>query len=339
MQALRKAEPDCLELKPIPGLCQFVMLALALFAPVFAYAQPPVVPPDAVEQFHRVVGSRIEAMTVLGGDIGAVGGFYTFRGGSNADVNITKIGGGGMVASPRPLGVGDFKWAPVLQGNLGYALIGNNFTKGYLQGNSNNYTVYVVQAGGGARFFFTDSFSLAPAFSGILGHIINEFIPSNANGDWVKENTKGTYVDWNTDTWSIVPSLDLRYTHQFRGVNFEFRSRYSFFHTESFESSSVEVDVVGDSSTWENKLNLDVPLGWMLFKRELHTGGFFSVNELFGDIADGMNENRIYTVNGRFVLDVLGKIYKTRWVGVGSSFFWGEHFSGWSAGVDLRLQF
>ena len=73
-------------------------------------------------------------MTVLGGDIGAVGGFYTFRGGSNADVNITKIGGGGMVASPRPLGLGDLKWAPVLQGNIGYALIGNNFTTGYLQG-------------------------------------------------------------------------------------------------------------------------------------------------------------------------------------------------------------
>ena len=61
-------------------------------------------------------------------------------------------------------------------------------------------------------------------------------------------------------------------------------------------------------------------LGLMLFKRELHTGGFFSITELFGNAADGMSENRIYTVNGRLVLDLLGKIYKTRWVSVGSSF-------------------
>jgi hypothetical protein len=66
--------------KTIPGLCGLVMLVLLVFVPNFAYAEPPVVPPDAVEQFRYVIGSRIEAMTVLGGDIGAAGSYYAFHG-------------------------------------------------------------------------------------------------------------------------------------------------------------------------------------------------------------------------------------------------------------------
>jgi len=48
----------------------------------------------------------------------------------------------------------------------------------------------------------------------------------------------------------------------------------------------------------ENKLDVGVPLGWKLFDQELHTGGFFSRTELFGNAAEGLNENHIYTVNG-----------------------------------------
>jgi len=82
-----------------------------------------------------------------------------------------------------------------------------------------------------------------------------------------------------------------------------------------------------------------VPLGWKLFDRELHTGGFFSRTELFGNAAEGLNENHIYTVNGRFVMDLLGKVWKVRWLGLGASYFFGDHFDGWSAGLDLRFQF
>jgi hypothetical protein len=39
------------------------------------------------------------------------------------------------------------------------------------------------------------------------------------------------------------------------------------------------------------------------------------------------------------VLDLLGKVWKVRWLGIGYSYFWGDHFNGWSVGVDLRLKF
>jgi hypothetical protein len=313
--------------------------AVLIGAAAPAFAQLPVVPPAAVEQFQHVIGSRVEAVTILGGDYGAAGGIYTFRGGEVANLSVAKVGGGGIVAEPRPLGESGLSWAPVVQGNLGHISAQNEFATGYLQGNKSVYDVLAVQGGGGVRFFFTDHFSVAPTVSGIYGHTENEFKPRNAVGDAVKTAASGTYVDWQMDTWSVQPSLELNYDFQWRRTTFEFGSRYNYFHTESFNSSSSVVGVNGDSHTWENKLDVDVPLGWKLFDRELHTGGFFSRTELFGNAAEGLNENHIYTINGRFVMDLLGKVWKVRWLGVGCSYFWGDHFGGWSAGLDMRFKF
>ena len=316
----------------------FAMLTLFAFNPIALPAQS-VVPPEAIAQFQHVIGSRVEAVTILGGDYGAAGGIYTFRGGEVANLSVIKVGGGGIVAEPRPLGESGLSWAPVLQGNLGHISAQNEFATGYLQGNKSVYDVLAVQGGGGARLYFTDHFSLAPTVSGIYGHTENEFKPQNAVGDYVKSAASGTYVDWDLDTWSVQPSLELNYDFQWRRIAFEFGSRYNFFHTESFNSSSSVVGVNGDSHTWENKLDADVPLGWKLYDRELHAGGFISRTELFGNAAEGLNEKHIYTVNGRFVMDLLGKVWKVRWFGIGCSYFWGDHFGGWSAGVDMRFKF
>jgi hypothetical protein len=97
--------------------------------------------------------------------------------------------------------------------------------------------------------------------------------------------------------------------------------------------------VEGNSQTWENRLDVDIPTGWHPFKREFHTGGYFSRTELFGDISDGMNEDAINKINARAVLDFNGVIWKVRWLGVGGSYFWGRDFSGWSAGIDIRFKF
>jgi hypothetical protein len=303
-----------------------------------AFGESSVVPAVAVAQFQHVIGSRVEAATILGGDYGASGGIYTFRGGSLAELSIAKLGGSGVVAEPRPLGKSGLQWAPVLQGNIGHLTAENQFTTGYLKDNRTSYDVLALEAGGGARFFWGD-FSLTPTVSGIYGHTENKFFPQNAIGNQIKAAASGTFVDWQLDTWSVVPALELEYNWHWRRTSFAFSSGYNYFHTESFNSSSPVVSVAGNSQTWMNKLDVDVPLGWKMFKHELHTGGFFARSELNGDIADGLNEDHLYTVNGRFVLDLLGNKWKIRWLGLGCSYFWGDHFEGWSAGVDLRLQF
>jgi len=94
-----------------------------------------------------------------------------------------------------------------------------------------------------------------------------------------------------------------------------------------------------DGNPWANKLDVDVPLGLKILGHELHTGGFFSRTEVFGDAARGLNTEYVYTAKARLVLDFLGKLWKVKWLGLGVSYFWGHEFSGWSAGLDMRFQF
>lgn len=297
-----------------------------------------VVPETAVTQLQHAIGSRIEALTILGGDYASAGGIYTFRGGRLADLSMVKIGGGGDVTSASPLGLGGVEWAPVLEGNLGNLSAENQFQTGYLKGNGAHFDTAVVQGGAGVRFYFTENLSLAPTLSGIYGHTENEFHAGNALGQGIKTVAGGILVDYQVDTWSVAPALDFRYTWHWSRSTFLFSSRYGFFHTESFNSSSPLVTLAGDSHTWENKIDVDVPVGLKTFGREWHTGGFFSRTELFGNAAAGLNSSQAYTANARFVLDFEGKFLKVRWLGLGVSYVWGTDFSGWTTGVDLSFK-
>jgi hypothetical protein len=317
---------------PWRGLIPGTILLFGAVSP--AWGQ---VPPQAVAQIESVISARVEAGTVLGGDESAAGGIYTFRGGSVAELGVSKIGGGGEVAAPLPLG--GLQWAPILLGNVGNMNAENRFTSGYLDGNGLNFDTIGVQGGGGARVYLTDQFAAAATCSGIYGHTENDFISRNAIGDAVGAVLDGTLVNWEADTWSVVPSGELRYELLWGRTTFSLSTRYTFYHTESFNASSPLVNVQGNSHAWDTRLDVDVPLGLEVWGRELHTGGFLSRAQLYGGLADGLRSSHVQTANTRLVADLLGRAWVIKWVGVGASYYWGENFDGWSAGLDLQLQF
>ncbi|HEV8542781.1 MAG TPA: Solitary outer membrane autotransporter beta-barrel domain [Verrucomicrobiae bacterium] len=314
--------------------CSVAVAACSLVPALFGQA----LPQDTVDRLKAGIGNRIETATILGGDYSAVGGTYAFRGGNRSDLSVGKLGGGGELGL-HPLGQTGMTWAPVLQGNIGVGSAENHFENTALAGNALKYDTVALEFGGGVSFHLTDHFSIAPTISGIYGHMESSFEANNPAGNLVKLLATGTLVDWAVDTWTVVPAIKLKYNWNWQRTIFELSSYYNYFHTESFNSSSVLVNVNGDSHTWENRLDVDVPTGLHLFGRELHTGGFFSRTELFGGISDGLSEDHFYTLNSRFVMDFLGELWKVRWLGLGASYFWGDNFSGWSMGVDLRLQF
>ncbi|MFO1475604.1 MAG: hypothetical protein U1F98_03005 [Verrucomicrobiota bacterium] len=322
-----------------PGKPLRVFLAGGIAGLLAPIAAAQTVPPEAVDQFKHTIGNRIEAVTVLGGDYGAAGGIYTFRGGTLANVGFTRIGGCGDVSAEKPIGSGDFSWAPVLLGNVGDVWSENTFQDGYLAGNQMRYEVLALEAGGGARVYYGDHISVAATLAGIYGHIENEFQAHNTLGNLVKDAASGTYVDWTAETWSIVPGLTADYVWYWGRNYFDISSRYNFFHTETFSSSSPLISGNGNSDTWENKIDADIPLGLKLGALELHTGGFFSRTDLWGGVEQGLGTGHIYTANGRLVLDCLGHAWVFKWFGFGASYFWSDNMGGWSAGLDLRLQF
>jgi hypothetical protein len=296
------------------------------------------VPPEALAQLQSVISAGVETGTVLGGDQSAASGIYTFRGGRVAELGISKIGGGGEVMRLMPLGE-KYRWAPILLGNIGNMNAVNEFESGYLAGNGMNFDTYGIQAGVGARVYFTDHFSVGCTLSGIYGQTKNNFVSRNAVGDEVNAALGGTLVNWEVETWTVIPSPELRYGWFWGRTLCTFQSRYAFYHTESFNSTSPLVEVDGNSHAWDNRLDLDIPLGVKLLGQELKTGGFFGTAILSGGLAEGLKSDYIHTANVRLVVDLVGKVWLMKWVGVGTSYYWGSGFNGWAAGVDLRLVF
>lgn len=303
-------------------------------------------PPDLVNRLNSSVPLSVAATTVLAGGSGARGGWFSSSTSAvDADLDLAKFGGSGDIGDPRPLGLFGMEWQPRLQGAIGYLTLENHFNTGLLAGDKNEYETFAVEFGGGARFWFNEHWSLAPTISAIYGHTKNDF---TANSTFSQANydaaDQAGLINWDVDTWTIVPGTELAYQRTWKRTTFTLSSTYTFFHTQDFYSSSTVVDINSNSQTWENKLDVDVPTGMRLFNRELHVGGYYSWTGFYGDLSNGFSEsgldvNDVNEIHGRVVLDYLNKLWKVKWLGVGGSYFWGEQFNGWSVGADVAFKF
>jgi hypothetical protein len=281
--------------------------------------------------FRTGIENRIEALTILGGDFGLSGGSFRYGdqlGQFNADVksDVTKGGGVGEVGDPRPLGDLGIGWQPILQGNMGYL-----------------HSRILPRAGsiaGGARFWLSDRFSVAPTLMGLYGDTSNNYTARSAFALANRGRaTRLGLIDWRTDTWTVRPALDLQYLIRWDRLLVTLSADPTYFHTRGFASSNANVNVNGDSGSLDDKIDLDVPLGMKLLGHELHTGGYLSRTELFGDLQRGLDVQHINEIHGRIVLDVLDQYWKFKWIGLGASYIWGPNISGWTVGADVAFHF
>ena len=297
---------------------------------------------DFASNRARLNGTRAEALTILGGDYGIMGATYSMDNFNDRDVdlNVFKFGNYGDLGVPRPIGDSRIAWQPRLLGNFGYSKAEQDFTQGFLAGDEDKYKTVAVEFGGGARFWFGDHLSLTPTIAGIYSHIENDY---NANSIFARKNYTAAenlgLINWTANTWTVRPGVELAYVYTWRRNVFTFSSDFGYFYTESFATSDSRIDFNGHSQTWKNKIDADVPLGIKLFGQELHSGGYFSRQELYGDIASGLNTEYLYEVHGRLVMDFLGKFWKLKWLGIGGSYIWGHNIDGWSVGADASFKF
>jgi hypothetical protein len=304
--------------------------------------------PQQADQIRNSMSHRIEALTILGGDFGLSDGTFrsTVAGGfqprehSDTELDVTKLGGAGEIGDPQPLGDLAVGWQPRLQGNMGYLDSENRIHAPLFEGDTSQFKEYAIQFGGGARFWVTDGLSFAPTFMGMYGHTSNTYI---ANSAFMRTNlslaTQMGLVDWNVDTWTIRPALDIQYVLRLDRAIITLSSDPAYFHTESFRSSNKGVSVNGDSGSLQNKIDIDVPLGTQLYGHELRSGGYLSRTDLFAGLRDGLDVEHINELHGRLVMDFLNQLWKFQWIGVGASYYWGTNISGWAVGADVAFRF
>lgn len=321
-----------------------VGLLLLLFTTMPVCAQQPLTPAE-ISNLRNLTGNRIETATILGGDYGVNGASFSGNNTySSSTLDLQKFGGSGDIGNPKPLWNLPIGWQPRLQGSMGYLTADQSFNSislTNLVGTESKIHDFSIQFGGGVRLWFNNQFSIAPTIMGMYGHTENTFYPhANANAAALQPSAKAAgVVDWSADTWTIRPAMDIQYLYTWHRTIFTLSSDPTYFHTESFSASNPNVNVNGDSETWMNKIDVDVPLGKDLWGHELRTGGYFSRTEFYGDIKNGLNSDHLYEIHGRLVLDYLNQLWKVQWIGIGGSYLWGNHFDGYSFGLDIAFRF
>jgi hypothetical protein len=318
-------------------------VALAGLFPVRGTCQ---ITPAQASQLRNAVGDRVEALTILGGDYGIAAasfrstGKFSFGESTDATVTVTKLGGAGEIGDPQPLGSLAIGWQPRIQGNMGWLDGTQRLHSDLVEGDITELKTYGIEFGGGARFWVNDRLSFAPTLMGLYGHTSESY---TANSAFMRANLEAAkqlgLVDWNVDTWTLITGVDFQYRITWDRTIVTLSSLPVYYHTETFNSSTVQLNVQGDSSTWANMIDVDVPLGVELYGHELRSGGYYRWIGFYGDLRDGLHESNLNEIHARVVLDFLNQLWKVQWIGIGASYLWGPNITGWSAGLDVVFRF
>ena len=321
-------------------------LATLLLLGVFSTGAQAQISPAQAALIQNALGARVQALTILGGDFGlSDGNFHSTealrrRAGADVDTSVTKLGGDGDVGDPRPLGDLNIGWQPRLQGNMGYLESTSHRQARLLAGDTTELKTFAIEFGGGARFWTSERFSLAPTIMVLYGHTDDTYSAQSAFGRQnLPELQHLGLVDWSVDTWSLRPALNVQYVFSLDRALITLSTDGAGFYTHGFARSNLHVKVVGDSGFVTNKIDLDIPLGVEIYGHELRSGGYLSRTDLLGDLKEGLGVQHLNEIHARLVLDFLNQLWKVQWLGVGASYLWGTNISGWTVGADVAFRF
>jgi hypothetical protein len=295
---------------------------------------------------QSLIGPRVDALTILGGDFGLSDGEFnssqrrTSAAAVPVDTSVTKFGGDGEIGSPKPLGDLSIGWQPLLQGNMGYLESRTRLPDRSGSVATNEFRTLAVEFGGGVRLWTTRRLSFAPTVMVLYGRTDDDYRvagPSAASN--VAQLRQLGLVGWSVSTWSLRPAMNVQYVLPLGRTLVTFSSDTAGFFTHGFSRSNAHLRVGGDSGFVTNKIDLDIPLGVELYGHELRTGGYISRTDLLGDLKQGLAVQHLNELHGRLVFDFLNQLWGVQWIGLGASYLWGTNLSGWTVGADVEFHF
>jgi len=294
-------------------------------------------PSGALQQLDTAIGQRVEATAVLGTqNIASRAGLgWSLNG---ADGSIYKLPWNFELREPAPLGDSGLTWAPVIDGGLGYGWFVNHFNNNALAGNESDFSTVALGLGVGPRIYFGDSgLSVLPAFGLLYAFTDNDFDAHTPLGQQVVAN--GQYVNWNVQTISLVPSFEVQYKKTFGRWTPKITSASAYYNTQPLSRSTDALNFRSDSTVWANKLDLDYLTAWKVLDCPVHFGGDVGRTDLFQGLRGALGTDHYYETDGRVTLDVLGRFWKVKSVGLSGGYFWCGAFNGYSIGLEGSVKF
>lgn len=310
------------------GLLFFLLIGTNVFAQF---------PPGTVQQLDSAIGERVEATAVLGTqNIASRAGLGWKL--NDADGTIFKIPWKFEYWDPQPMGDSGLLWTPVFEGGAGFGQFINNFDNNVLAGNESDFNTVALSMGTGPRIFFWDSgFSVLPAFDLLYAYTQNNFSAHTPLGQEVVDD--GRYVNWTVHTISLVPSFEVQYKKVFGRWTPTLSSDFAYFDTGPIHRSTTALSFQSDSMAWGNRFDLDYLTAIKLFQCPMHVGADIVRTDVYEGLRSALGTDFYYETDGRVTFDLLGKIWKVKYVGLSAGYYWCPSFTGYSIGLEGSLSF
>jgi hypothetical protein len=308
--------------------------ATFLLASAPAWAQS--LSPSAEESFKRAVQSRIEGVTVLSGTAGSSAGLFRWNL-TDIDLSVSKLNGLGDVGKRTSLVDGPaLSWNGILGGAIASFTAHNHFLDTPLEGNESRSSGAVVSFEGGAHLYYPAGLSSRVTLGLIYGRTKNEFTVGSPIG---QEIVDAGLANWVIDSLTIAPSVDLAWKPHFGPFTFTPCSRYMFFRSEQLHSNSDVLNVTGNSYMWNNQFDVDYKSPLEIAVYPIHFGTQFNRFDLGGDLRGAFKTDYFYSAEFRVLAEMHGDLSAISFIGLCTTYFWSNAFSGKSWAIQVNLKF
>jgi hypothetical protein len=229
-------------------------------------------------------------------------------------------------------------YSPFITTSLGYfedketSLVGN-------PPDESRYKAVTFSLGGGMKLDLIEKYLwLTPEIDLIYGRIWNEHDYNSEFTQTVfKPILEGIYYNWQVDTLSFAPSLQLALEYPLGEVKLGFDTKFIYLNVRTIREDYPEQKVNSDSTLWKNRIHLGIPLGVSVFNMPLSLRGDFSRVELGGDVAQPIKESHVYEVGSELAFDTSRK---TKWLNslsIGAGYTFSQYITGWSFRLGYKF--
>jgi len=232
----------------------------------------------------------------------------------------------------------DSSFAPFITGSVGYFEDSEKVLLGDPPDES-RFKALSISLGGGIKLALIEKYLwLIPEIDLIYGRTSNEHeYRSELSEEFYKPIFDGILFNWQVDTFTFAPALQLAFEYPVRKVTLGFDTKFTYLNIRTVKEDYPEHKVKSDSTLWKNRFRFEFPLGVSVFKMPLSLRGDFSRVDLGGDVAQPLKESFFYEVGTELALDTSRNVKWLNSFSIGAGYTFSQRITGWSFRLGYKF--
>ena len=232
----------------------------------------------------------------------------------------------------------DSRFAPFITGSLGYFEDSEKVFLGDPPDES-RFKALSISLGGGIKLALIEKYLwLIPEIDLIYGRTWNEHEYKSAlSKEFYKLLFDGILFNWQVDTFTYAPALQLAFAYPVRVVTLGFDTKLTYLNIRTVKEDYPEHKVKSDSTLWRNCFRLAFPLGFSVLNMPLSLRGDFSRVEFGGDVRQPLKESHFYEVGTELAFDTSRNVKWLNSLSIGAGYTFSERITGWSFRLGFKF--